>query len=205
MGIYQDQILPRLQDKAMGRKSMREVRARVCADLRGRIVEVGFGTGLNVRYYPQAVREILAVEPSALCMRLAAPRIEHAAIPITRAGLDGQHLALPSEAFDGVVSTWTLCTIPDVALALGEIRRILKTGSSLHFVEHGHSPDERVAAWQVRIEPLNKRFAGGCHLTRDISTLVEDAGFGIEGLRTYYFTGEPKTFGYTYEGRAVKR
>src|SRR6202035_3681204 len=118
MGLYQKRILPRIQDKAMNRKLTHDVRTRVCSGLRGRVVEIGFGTGLNARFYPPDVTEVLAVEPSATCMRLAARRIESAAVPVSAAGLDGQHLALPSDTFDGVVSTWTLCTIPDVALAL---------------------------------------------------------------------------------------
>ena len=126
-------------------------------------------------------------------------------MPIRSAGLDGQHLNLPSHGSDAVVSTWTLCTIPDVSVALEEMRRILKVGGTLHFVEHGHSPDQRVAKWQARVEPLNKRLAGGCHLTRDIPALIKDAGFTVESLTTYYFRGDPKIFGYTFEGRAVKR
>jgi ubiquinone/menaquinone biosynthesis C-methylase UbiE len=205
VGIYGERILPRIQDKAMNRKSLGDVRSRVCATLHGQVVEIGFGTGLNARFYPSDVTEVLAVEPSALCMKLASSRIAGSSVPIRSAGLDGQHLTLPSDASDAVVSTWTLCTIPDVALALEEMRRILKVGGSLHFVEHGHSPDQRVAKWQARFEPLNKRLAGGCHLTRDIPALIKDAGFSVEDVNTYYFKGDPKIFGYTFEGRAVKR
>jgi len=99
---------------------------------------------------------------------------------------------------------WTLCTVPDLAAALAELRRVLKRGCSFHFLEHGHAPDPKVARWQSRLEPLNKRLAGGCHLTREIPKLINDAGFAIEHLDTYYFKGEPKAFGYTFEGRAVK-
>ena len=120
------------------------------------------------------------------------------------AGLNGQHLDLPSDEFDAVLSTWTLCTIPDAAVALSELRRVLKSGGSFHFIEHGHAPAPRVARWQQRLEPLQKRLAGGCHLTRDIPQLISGAGFTIEQLQTYYFKGEPKVFGYTFEGRAVK-
>lgn len=205
MGFYQDQLLPRFQDKMMGRKPFGEARSRVCAGLRGEVVEVGFGTGLNAPYYPKDVTAVLAVEPSSLCMRLAAPRIERSSVPVRLAGPDGQHLDLPSESFDAVLSTWTLCTIPDIAIALEEMRRVLKPGGSFHFVEHGHAPDEKVASWQARVEPLNKRLAGGCHLTRHIPALIEEAGFTVEQLETYYFKGAPRIFGYTFEGHASKR
>ncbi|MBF6558344.1 MAG: class I SAM-dependent methyltransferase [Acidimicrobiales bacterium] len=205
MGVYGEQLLPRVQDKVMGRKAAREVRGRVCAGLRGEVVEVGFGTGLNAPYYPTEVERIFAVEPSTLCMRIAKPRIAGTSVPVELAGLTGERLDLPSDEFDAVLSTWTLCTIPDLAAAMEEIRRVLKPGGALHFVEHGHAPDPNVATWQRRIEPLNKRLAGGCHLTRKIPETVEQAGFEVEQLDSYYFKGEPKPFGYTFEGRAIKR
>jgi ubiquinone/menaquinone biosynthesis C-methylase UbiE len=138
-------------------------------------------------------------------MRVAEPRIARSPARVETAGLDGQHLDLPPETYDAVLSTWTLCTIPDLATALAEMRRVLKPGASPHFVEHGHAPDPSVARWQERLEPLNKRLAGGCHLTRDIPETIKQAGFAVEQLRSYYFQGEPKPFGYTFEGRAVKR
>lgn len=204
MGFYQDQLLPRLQDKMMARKANREVRARVCAGLFGEVVEVGFGTGLNAPYYPTEVTKVLAVEPSALCMRLAKPRIAKTAVPVELAGLTGEQLELPSETFDAVLSTWTLCTISNLKEALAELRRVLKPGGALHFVEHGHAPDANIARWQQRLEPLNKRLAGGCHLTRRIPEAIANAGFVVDQLDSYYFKGEPKPFGYTFEGVAIK-
>jgi len=205
MGFYREQVLPRFQDKVMARKAARPVRARVCAGLHGEVVEVGFGTGLNARYYPAEVTKVLAVEPSGVCMRIAEPRIARSAAPVEVAGLDGERLDLPSEAFDAVLSTWTLCTIPNLPAALDELRRVLQAGGVFHFVEHGHAPDAGVARWQRRLEPLNKRLAGGCHLTRQIDESITKAGFDIDRLDTYYFKGEPKPFGYTFEGRATKR
>lgn len=204
MGFYRDQVLPRFQNKAMDRKGLHEVRARVCSGLHGEVVEIGFGTGLNARHYPPAVTKVYAIEPSTVCMRLAEPRLAGSSIPVELAGLTGERLDLPSEQFDGVLSTWTLCTIPDITAALAEVRRILKPGGTFHFVEHGHAPDPGVARWQERLEPLNKRIFGGCHLTRKISESVEHAGFAFERLDTSYFKGDPKPFGYTFEGRAVK-
>jgi ubiquinone/menaquinone biosynthesis C-methylase UbiE len=205
MGFYENQLLPRLQDKAMSRKPLGPVRARVCEGLEGAVVEVGFGTGLNARYYPAGVERVVAIEPSGVGMRIAEPRIAKASVPVELGGLTGEHLDLRSGKFDAVLSTWTLCTIPDLDAALAEIRRVLKPGGSLHFVEHGHAPDEKVARWQQRIEPLWKPLAGGCHLTRRVSEDIERAGFAMQQLDTYYFEGEPKTMGYTYEGVAVSR
>jgi len=204
MSFYRDQVLPRLQDKVMARESAREVRARVCAGLVGDVIEVGFGTGLNARYYPPEVTKVFAIEPSRVCMRLAVPRIARSSVPVESAGLNGEHIDLPSERFDAALSTWTLCTIPDLPSALAELRRVLKPCGTFHFVEHGHAPDAGTARWQQRLEPLNKRLTGGCHLTRRISDSLEQAGFEITHLDTYYFKGEPKPYGYTFEGRAQK-
>lgn len=203
MGIYGDQILPRLQDKVMKRKGTSEVRKRVCAGLSGDVVEIGFGTGLNVPYYPTEVRKVLAVEPSRVCMQLAEERIARSNVNVELAGLTGEHLDLPSESVDTVLSTWTLCTIPNLDAALDELRRVMKFGGTFHFVEHGHAPDITTAKWQRRIEPINKKLAGGCHLTRNIPEYLKRAGFQIEHLDTYYFEGEPKPFGFTFEGRAL--
>ena len=204
MGFYTDHVLPRAQDVMMRRKSLREVRARVCSGLRGDVVEVGFGTGLNSPYYPSEVTRLYAVEPSQVSLRMARPRVEKNHVPMESAGLSGERLDLPSERFDAVLSTWTLCTIPDVGAALGELHRVLKPGAAFYFVEHGHAPDPGVARWQERIEPFWMPIAGGCHLTRRMSELIDQAGFTIDNLDTYYFKGELKSFGYTYEGRAHK-
>jgi ubiquinone/menaquinone biosynthesis C-methylase UbiE len=203
MGFYQDQLLPRFQNKVMDSKDRREVRARVCSALWGDVVEVGFGTGLNAPHYPDGVQRIAAVEPSSLCMRIAEHRIAATSAKVDLAGLNGETLDLPSDEFDAALSTWTLCTIPDVDAALAEIRRVLKPGGTFHFVEHGRAPDARVARWQARIEPPWKHIAGGCHVTREISDHVERAGFQLDRVQTYYVSGEPRVFGYTFEGVAT--
>ena len=204
MGLYRVQILPRLQDRVMRRGGTREVRERVCHGLVGDVVEIGFGTGLNVPYYPVEVSKVFAVEPSLICMQLARERIASSTIAVELAGLNGEHLDLPTESFDAALSTWTMCTIPNLDEALKEIRRVLRPGGTLHFVEHGQAPNAKTAAWQRRIEPLNKKLAGGCHLTRDIPDFLARAGFHIGRIDRYYFEGEPKVFGYTFEGLASK-
>jgi len=202
VGFYGRQVLPRLLNKAMDTKVEREIRPRVCAGLHGQVVELGFGSGLNVPYYPSEITKVSAVEPSDVATHLARVRIAASPIPIEIPGVAGERLDLPSGEFDAVLSTWTLCTISDVDAALGETRRVLKPGGALHFVEHGHAPDPDVARWQARLDPLQKRLMSGCHLTRPIDQLIEQAGLVIERLDTYYVKGAAKPWGYTFEGRA---
>ncbi|HEY7043042.1 MAG TPA: class I SAM-dependent methyltransferase [Nocardioidaceae bacterium] len=203
MGWYRDRVLPRIQDREMGAARLRTARERVCATLEGDVLEIGFGTGLNTPYYPRTVSKVVAVEPSTVCMRIAEPRVAASTAPVEYGGLTGEHLDLPTGEFDAVLSTWRLCTIPDVDAALSEVRRVLRPGGSFHFIEHGHAPDSKVARWQERLEPINKRVGGGCHLTRRIAEHIERAGFKIEKLDTYYFPGELRPLGYTFEGRAI--
>ena len=204
MGFYAERVLPRIQDKVMDRPDVRAVRSRVASGLSGDVIEIGFGTGLNAQHYPPNVVRVAAVEPSTLCMRIAQPRLAGIPAKVDLAGLTGEKLDLRSEGFDAALSTWTLCTIPNVDAALAEIRRVLRPGGRLHFVEHGHAPDTGIARWQARIEPPWKLVAGGCHLTRPIAELIERAGFRVDELDTYYMKGEPRPFGYTYEGVARK-
>ncbi|MGW5383722.1 class I SAM-dependent methyltransferase [Nocardia sp. NPDC003963] len=182
MGIYRERFVPRLVNVACGMKANEPLRARVCAGLSGRVVELGFGSGLNVPFYSDAVVSVSAVEPADLGWKLSAGRRAGAGVPIERAGLDGQSLPFPDNSFDTALSTWTMCTIPDIGAALGELRRVLVPGGTLHFVEHGLAPDPKVQRWQHRLDPLQQRIAGGCHLDRDIRALIESAGFGIREL-----------------------
>jgi ubiquinone/menaquinone biosynthesis C-methylase UbiE len=202
MGFYRSRILPRFLNSVMNTEENREIRSRVCADLDGTVVEIGFGSGLNVPHYPAGVDTVHAVEPLARSMAIAAERIEAGHAHVHHTGLTGERVDLPDESADAVLSTWTLCSIPDVDAALAEIRRILKPGGTLHFVEHGISPDPKVARRQRRIEPITKPFLGGCHLTRDIPALLSQAGFVIDRMITYHHPEEPKPFGWTFEGRA---
>jgi SAM-dependent methyltransferase len=195
MGLYRDKVLPRIVDKACGMKSAEPLRARVCAGLHGQVLEIGFGSGHNTRHYPAAVTGVCAIEPSDLAWKLAGERVAATAVPITRTGLDGEELPLPDDSCDTALSTWTLCTIPDVRAALTEVRRVLKPGGTLHFVEHGLAPDDDVQRRQHRFEPIQKRLFGGCHLTRPIAGLLTDAGFTISELDVFYEDGAPKIMG----------
>jgi ubiquinone/menaquinone biosynthesis C-methylase UbiE len=194
MGFYAEQVVPRIIDVAGGMKSVRPLRQRVCAGLAGNVIEIGFGSGLNVPFYPSAVTAVTAVDPSGVGWRLAGKRLGAATIPVQRSGLDGQALRLPDDSFDAALSTWTLCTIPDATAALREVRRVLRPGSTLHFVEHGLAPerDQGVRRWQYRLEPMQKRIFGGCHLTRPVVDMLTEAGFTITELDVFYEKGAPK-------------
>ena len=203
MGLYRDRVLPRITDIACGAKNAEPLRRRVCEGLAGEVVEIGFGSGHSVPFYPATVTHVAAVEPSDLAWKLAQERLGAATIPIERAGLDGQSLPFADDSYDAALSCWTLCTIPDVAGALRELRRVLKHGGTLHFVDHGLAPDERVQRWQRRLDGFEQRAFGGCHLTRPIVDLITDAGFTITELDVFYEQGTPKFAGADSLGIAV--
>jgi len=192
MGLYGDRVLPRIVDVACGRKSSNELRNRVCEGLHGSVVEIGFGSGLNIPFYPDSVDGIAAVEPADLGWKLAGKRLADSPVPVERCGLDGQSLPLADDSCDTALSTWTLCTIPDVIAALHEVRRVLKPGGTFHFVEHGLAPDDEVQKWQRRLDPLQQRLFGGCHLTRPILDLLTRAGFTVTDVDIFYDEGAPK-------------
>jgi ubiquinone/menaquinone biosynthesis C-methylase UbiE len=203
MGLYGEQVLPRIINVACGMKVAEPLRRRVCEGLHGRVVEIGFGSGHNVPFYPAAVSGVAAIEPADVGWKLASKRLAAANVPVERLGLDGQSLPLPDDSCDAALSTWTLCTIPDVGAALREVRRVLKPGGTLHFLEHGLAPDEGVQRWQHRLEPLQKRLFGGCHLTRPIADLLTGAGFTITEVDVFYEHGAPKAIGADSLGVAV--
>ncbi len=203
MGFYGDQVLPRIVNAVGGMKTTYPLRERVCDGLEGEVVEIGFGSGLNVPFYPDSVRRVAAVEPADVGWKLAATRLRASSVPIERSGLDGQSLPFEDASFDAALSTWTMCTIPDIAQALAELRRVLKPGGTLRFVEHGLAPDEGVRRWQHRLESMQKRLFGGCHLTREIPDLLRDAGFEIMELDVFYEDGAPKFLAADSLGAAI--
>ena len=203
MGLYGEHVLPRMINVACGLKAVAPLRRRVCEGLEGNVVELGFGSGHNIPFYPDSVSRVAAIEPADVGWRLAEKRLRAATVPVERSGLDGQSLPFADDSFDTALSTWTLCTIPDVAAALSEVRRVLKPGGTLHFLEHGLAPDEAVRRWQHRLEPVEKRVFGGCHLTRPIVDLLTGADFTITEVDVFYEDGTPKFLGADSLGTAV--
>jgi len=203
MGFYQDQVVPRITNVTLSNREFARIRQRVTAGLTGEVLEVGFGSGLNVPFYPPEVKRVRAVDPAAAGRKLAARRVAASPVPVEYVGLDGQELPLESGSVDHVLITWTMCTIPDVESALREMHRVLRPGGELHFVEHGRSPDPGVARWQGRLNPLQRVVCGGCHLNRPIDRLITQAGFRMTRLENYYFPGL-KPYGYSFEGVAEK-
>lgn len=182
------------------------LRGEAVAGLRGRVLEVGFGSGLNAALYPPEVTAVDAVEPSEVGWGLSAKRRTAAAVPVRRVGLDGQRLEADDASYDAVLSTFTLCTIPDVGRALEEVRRVLRPDAALHFLEHGLAPEPGVARWQRRLDPLQRRVAGGCHLSRDVPALLGVAGLSVDDVAAAYLPGPgvSRPWGYVYRGRAVR-
>ena len=203
MGFYGTTVLPRVLNAACGIRALEPLRGRVCAGLAGDVVEIGFGSGLNVPFYPAAVTRVAAVEPSNLGWQLAGQRLKAAGLPVRRSGLDGQSLPFEDGSYDAALSTWTLCTIPDPGAALREVRRVLRPGGTLHFLEHGLAPDENVRRWQRRLNPVQQRVFGGCNFTRSIIDLLTAAGFTINELDVFYQKGAPKFTGANSLGTAV--
>ncbi|HEY7932158.1 MAG TPA: class I SAM-dependent methyltransferase [Acidimicrobiales bacterium] len=195
MGLYRRQIAPRLINRVCASALFDQDRSLVCAALVGAVVEVGFGAGNNLRFYPPTVSKVYAVEPSEVSRREATKRFANSTTPVEFVGLDGQSLELADASCDAALITFSLCTIDDPAAALRELHRVVRPGGRLHVLEHGRSPDANVAAWQRRLEPLEIALADGCHLTRDPVALVLDAGFVMVSLDQHYAKG-PKPWAY---------
>ena len=202
MSFYHHFVFPYLLDLAMASPALRKPRRRTLAAAQGRILEIGFGTGRNLEFYPDSVKKIEAIDPDLDLDRLSLPRIRHARIDVDFHHLDAQHLPFGEASFDTVISTMTLCSIPDVEHALSEIRRVLKPGGRFLFMEHGRAPDANVARWQDRINPHWKPLAGGCHVNRPISELVAGSGLSVLDQMSYYMRKTPRFVGFMTEGMA---
>jgi ubiquinone/menaquinone biosynthesis C-methylase UbiE len=203
MGCYSTRIFPWLLDWFMSRESFTNIRREVLAGIGGDTLEIGFGTGLNLPHYPAGTSRITAIDLNPGMGRFARSRSAASRIQVDYRTLNGESLDFPDRAFDSVVCTWTLCSIPDPVRALREVLRVLKQGGRFFFVEHGLSPDASVRRWQHRLTPIQKRVADGCHLNRDIEELLRMAGFTIEKLDTYYLEGLPRVGGFMYQGVAA--
>jgi ubiquinone/menaquinone biosynthesis C-methylase UbiE len=204
LGFYHHYIFPRVLDLAMASPQLRGPRDRALAPAQGRILEIGFGTGRNLTHYPRHVRRIEAIDPDLDLDRLSLPRIAHASIEVDFHHLDAEHLPFEDARFDTVVSTFTLCSIPDVVHALAEVRRVLRPGGQFLFLEHGRAPDHRVARWQDRLNATWMPLAGGCHLNRPVRELVTGAGLKLGPVQQYYLKRTPRFVGYLTEGRALR-
>ena len=201
MSFYQDRILPHLVHLSMRQRTLVPYRTRAISRAEGRVLEIGIGSGLNLPYYSARAERVIGLDPSPKLLAMTRNAAQRAAVPVELIETTAESIALYNRSIDTVVTTWTMCSIPDVQRALGEMRRVLKPGGRLVFIEHGRSPDPGVRRWQDRLTPVWRRFSGGCHLNRPISELIESAGFRIETIETGYMRG-PKPMTFMYEGSA---
>jgi ubiquinone/menaquinone biosynthesis C-methylase UbiE len=201
MGVYQDHVVPILIHLAMRQRILREYRRRIISAAEGRVLEVGIGSGINLPLYTANATTVIGLDPSARLLAMARKPMRQASRTVELVEGSAEEIPLEDRSIDTVVTTWTMCSIPNAAKALGEMRRVLRPTGRLLFVEHGLAPDPRVRWWQDKLTPAWKRVGGGCHLNRAISQLVESAGFRIERLDTGYMRG-PKPLAFMYEGSA---
>jgi ubiquinone/menaquinone biosynthesis C-methylase UbiE len=201
MGFYSDIVLPRLCDLAMRNKQLVPFRERVIGAAEGRVLEIGVGSGMNLPFYRPPVREVLALEPAPRLVTMARSASRTTSMLVNFLEASAEAIPLDEHSVDTIVTTWTLCSIPQAAVALAEMRRVLRPGGKLLFAEHGLAPDEAVHWWQDRLTPAWRYISGGCHLNRPIRTMIEGAGFRIDRIETGYIPG-PKPMTFMYEGSA---
>ncbi|WP_372965097.1 class I SAM-dependent methyltransferase [Marinobacter sp.] len=205
MSFYENRILPHIIDKVCSSGQLMKLRSQVVPRAKGRVLEVGMGSGINLEYYNhEQVEMIYGLEPSAGMRRKAQVNLSRSPIKVEWLDLPGEQIPLQDNSIDTILLTFTLCTIPDWHKALQQMKRVLKPGGDLLFLEHGESPDMNTNKWQHRINPSWKKVAGGCHLNRNIADLIKHAGFEIQELENLYIPKSPKIAGYIYKGRATK-
>lgn len=198
MGWWSERVVPRAVHRSLDNPVVEGHRERVCAGLSGEVLEIGFGSGLNLPHLPPAVRSLVAVEPSEVAWELAREAIAASRVPVHRGGLDAEAIGLPAASVDGILVTFSLCTIPDPARALREAVRVLRPGGALHFLEHGAAPEQLVLSWQHRLEPLQRRIAGGCRLTRSAPALVTRSGLRLVEVESWYLPGPKVSHPWSY-------
>lgn len=204
MGFYDRLVLPKVLDYAMRQPPIPKQREKVVPLAEGRVLEIGIGSGLNLAFYDQSkVEKLWGLDPSMELRRRAAARARESGIDVDFIGLSGENIPLDDGSADTVVTTFTLCTIPDAAAALREMYRVLRPGGRLLFAEHGRAPDADVVRWQDRINPIWQKVAGGCNLNRNIDEMVQNAGFRVEALEQAYLPG-PRPWTYNYWGTGVR-
>lgn len=205
MGLYANRIFPWVIEHIMSRDVMTHQRRQVVPDARGDVLEIGFGTGLNLPHYRASVKRLTIIDPNPGMHRRAAPRIAQSSIPVESISLGADdRLPLDDNRFDTVVSTWTMCSIPDLPRALAEMARVLKPGGRLLFIEHGLSPDPGVARWQNRLNGLNRRIGDGCNLNRNIAAMIAASPLHVVTCDQFYLPHTPRLGGWMYRGTAEK-
>jgi ubiquinone/menaquinone biosynthesis C-methylase UbiE len=202
MGLYENWVLPRLLDLAMRNRVLDSYRRSAITSARGLVLEIGVGSGLNLSLYGPETARGVGIDPSPELLRLARKRAAQALVPVSLVRASAEGIPFTDAAFDTIVMTWTLCSIPNPITALNEMRRVLKPSGRLLFVEHGLSPEIRTARWQRQLTPYWKRIAGGCHLDRKMDDLLRTAGFQVDALETGYMEG-PKPWTFIYQGSAT--
>ncbi|TKB63363.1 MAG: class I SAM-dependent methyltransferase [Nitrospira sp.] len=205
MGLYATQIFPRLMDWVMARPAFSQLRESLLQLASGEVLEIGFGTGLNLRHYPTTITRLSIVDPATLLPAKVARRMAAAPYPIQTTHVTAENLPFPDQQFETVVSTWTLCTIPDPVLALHEVGRVLKPGGRFLFLEHGRSDDRTIAVWQDRLNPIQNVMGCGCHLNRQIDRLITQSGLSIAHLDRFSMQGVPRLVGEMYRGTATRQ
>lgn len=204
MGFYSNVVFPRVIDWLMDDRQMNEQRQMVLQGVRGDVLEIGFGTGLNLPHYPDSVRKLTVLDPNAGMKARAQARIAASPIEVESLVLGGENLPMDDQSFDTIVCTWTMCSIPDLQKALSETHRVLRPGGQFVFIEHGLSPDPDVEKWQNRVNPLWRRVGDGCNLNRPIDKCVEEGGLQLAELETFYMPKTPRFMGYMFRGTANK-
>ncbi|WP_414541133.1 class I SAM-dependent methyltransferase [Nostoc sp. CCY0012] len=203
MGFYSQKILPYLLDWSLSDPNIAKYRKDILAQVKGEVLEIGFGTGLNLSYYPQGLEKLVTIDSNPGANKLAEKRIQSSSITVDNKVLNGENLPMLDNTFDSVVSTFTLCSIAKVEQALKEVYRVLKPGGQFFFLEHGLSNEPKIQVWQNRLTPIQKIIGDGCHFNRNIRQLVE---YQFDNVQLEEFVGEnlPKIPGYLYKGVAIK-
>ena len=203
MGLYSNLVIPYCIDLAMSGETLKQYRQQLLEDVSGEILEIGFGTGLNLPHYPDSVQKITTIDPNPGMKKVARSRIAASGIDVDNRVLNGESLPMADASFDSVVCTWTLCSIPQANQAVSEVYRLLKPGGKFFFIEHGISQDRAIQIWQNRLTPIQKIIADGCHLNRNIQDIVQQK-FNNVTVKQFYAPKLPKVIGYMYQGIAVK-